>query len=312
MPPRLKRGQESHLKNYLARLKFNLLLTACHDFNPAFISVTYRTEMDDDLFSARISTRRFCARVRETGMEAVPHLTAVGKRGYDAVDVADEYYADGMRSVLLLRGDLPKHGEFGLQYPDAHNLVNAVALHRAKNDLPRHDTIYVAAQPQPMNRTWSRKAHWNYLRNKMQLALYASDHSAAITQICLNENAFSKFMEGMDCVNISPDRIVSSLLPIHSPPDKMRGFLETCEIPFERELAHAFRNQPDHETGAARLMENQILRRQACGITHFHLCSANSPKALLLAGKVLGVTFSERGEQALRQLQALRTAPTGP
>nr|HRJ13003.1 methylenetetrahydrofolate reductase [Alphaproteobacteria bacterium] len=266
MPPRLKSGDKNRIKNSFALLKFNLLLTACREFNPDFISVTYRTELDNDLFSARTSTRRFCGQVRERNMIAVPHLTAVGKRGYDAVDVADEYYNDGMRSVLLLRGDLPENGEFGLQYHDAHSLVNAVVHHRAKNDLPAHDTIYVAAQPQPANKKWQPKTHWNYLRNKMQTALLSAENSAAITQICLDEDAFARFMLGMDSVNISPTRIISSLLPIHAPPERMRNFLETCEIPFERELAQAFKGQPDHETGAVRLMEKQIHRRQALGI----------------------------------------------
>ncbi|MDB4967399.1 MAG: 5,10-methylenetetrahydrofolate reductase [Myxococcales bacterium] len=74
------------------------------DLAPGFVSVTY---------GAGGSTRQLTLELtttikRETGIEAMAHLTCVGHSRAELAEILDRFRAAGMDNVLALRGDPPK------------------------------------------------------------------------------------------------------------------------------------------------------------------------------------------------------------
>src|SRR5258706_2649823 len=74
------------------------------DLAPGFVSVTY---------GAGGSTRQLTVDLtttikRETGIEAMAHLTCVGHSRSELAEILERFSAVGMENVLALRGDPPK------------------------------------------------------------------------------------------------------------------------------------------------------------------------------------------------------------
>src|SRR5271167_1172237 len=70
---------------------------------PNFVSVTYGADG-----STRTRTHGFVQRVlRETDLRVAPHLTCVGASRQEVLEIAQEYWCQGVRHLVALRGDAP-------------------------------------------------------------------------------------------------------------------------------------------------------------------------------------------------------------
>ena len=79
---------------------------------PRFVSVTYGADG-----STRDRTHRIVSRViAETGLRAAPHLTCVGSTKEEVQEIAGQYWEEGIRDIVALRGDAPK-GSDGFRAP---------------------------------------------------------------------------------------------------------------------------------------------------------------------------------------------------
>src|SRR5580692_5555789 len=68
---------------------------------PRFVSVTYGADG-----STRDRTHKMVMRVlRETELTPVPHLTCVGARREQVLEIAADYWRSGIRHLVALRGD---------------------------------------------------------------------------------------------------------------------------------------------------------------------------------------------------------------
>jgi methylenetetrahydrofolate reductase (NADPH) len=73
--------------------------------SPRFVSVTYGADG-----STRTRTHNVVARIkRETRLIGAPHLTCVGASRGEILDVARQYWDQGIRHLVALRGD-PQQG----------------------------------------------------------------------------------------------------------------------------------------------------------------------------------------------------------
>jgi methylenetetrahydrofolate reductase (NADPH) len=78
-------------------------IAALEPFAPRFVSVTYGAGG-----STRERTHRTLTRIRqETGLEPAAHLTCIGAGRAEILDIADQYWANGVRHIVALRGDPP-------------------------------------------------------------------------------------------------------------------------------------------------------------------------------------------------------------
>src|SRR6195952_4195545 len=82
--------------------------------SPRFVSVTYGAGG-----STRERTHATVARIeRETSMAAAAHLTCVEASQAEINEVAEEYWAAGIRHIVALRGDPPVAGAKFVSHPD--------------------------------------------------------------------------------------------------------------------------------------------------------------------------------------------------
>lgn len=78
--------------------------------NPDFVSVTYGAGGSTRDLSATVSRRM----KDEVGLQVMPHLTCVGSTKEELGDIVDEFYTEGYRNIMALRGD-PPHGQADFQ-----------------------------------------------------------------------------------------------------------------------------------------------------------------------------------------------------
>src|SRR5277367_4950675 len=70
---------------------------------PNFVSVTYGADG-----STRSRTHECVLRIlRETNLTVAPHLTCVGAARREVLHIAEDYWQQGVRHVVALRGDVP-------------------------------------------------------------------------------------------------------------------------------------------------------------------------------------------------------------
>ena len=71
---------------------------------PRFVSVTYGADG-----STRDRTHRVVRRIQtETNLTCAPHLTCIGASREEVLATARQYWDEGIRHIVALRGDPPK------------------------------------------------------------------------------------------------------------------------------------------------------------------------------------------------------------
>ena len=76
---------------------------ALEPLNPRFVSVTYGADG-----STRERTHRIVSDLqRRTSLTPAAHLTCIGATRAEVDDIARQYFDDGVRHLVALRGDLP-------------------------------------------------------------------------------------------------------------------------------------------------------------------------------------------------------------
>jgi methylenetetrahydrofolate reductase (NADPH) len=102
------------------------------DLSPAFVSVTYGAggstrQMTVDLVSAI---------KRETGIEAMAHLTCVGHTRDELADILEHLRGAGVDNVLALRGDPPQDQAAFVKPTDGFGHANELMQFIRERDLP--------------------------------------------------------------------------------------------------------------------------------------------------------------------------------
>ena len=132
-PPSNEKMEET-LWNSVHRLK---------TLQPKFVSVTYGANSGE-----RDRTHSIIKEIKDqTGLVAAPHLTCIDASREELIQIADDYWANGIQSIVALRGDIPPGGGAPEMY--ASDLVK---LLKARHDFD----ISVAAF---LKFTLKRRAH---------------------------------------------------------------------------------------------------------------------------------------------------------
>lgn len=165
------------------------------DLKPKFVSVTYGANSGE-----RDRTHTVVKRIqRETGIIAAPHLTGIDATPDELKVIAQDYWDNGIRNIVALRGDEPPgYSKKPFYASDLVKLLKEVA----------DFDISVAAYPEVHPEAKSAQADLIYLKQKVEAGA-----SRAITQFFFDIDSYLRFRDR--CVSVGIDvEIVPGILPV--------------------------------------------------------------------------------------------------
>ncbi len=246
---------------------------------PQFVSVTYGAGG-----STRERTHATVARIRrETSLEPAAHLTCVGASREEIDDIARQYWDEGIRHIVALRGDPPDMGEkyapFSGGYAYAADLVEG--LKKVANF-----EISVAAYPETHPQAISPQADLDNLKRKIDAGA-----SRAISQFFFDPDIYCRFVDRARGAGIDVP-IVPGILPVTNYA-RVVEFSRQCGASVPDWMAHIFEGlDGDPETRklvAATISAEQCQHLRARGIDEFHFYTLNRADLAFAICHILGL-----------------------
>ena len=232
---------------------------------PRFVSVTYGADG-----STRERTHNVVTRIQtETELTGAPHLTCIGASRGEILDIAREYWDQGVRHLVALRGDPPRGT--GAYVPHPQGFAYAADLVAALRELTPFE-ISVAAYPEVHPEARSAAADLENLKRKIDAGA-----SRAITQFFYDTEIFLRFRDRCAAAGIRA-AIVPGILPISRFSQVLR-FAASCGASVPVWLRERFSGlEEDPETRrliAAAVAIEQVQALAQHGVHEFHFYTLN-------------------------------------
>jgi methylenetetrahydrofolate reductase (NADPH) len=243
------------------------------------VSVTYGADG-----STRDRTHQLVSRIQhETQLTGAPHLTCVGATREEVLEVARQYWREGIRHIVALRGDAPQGATQYEPHPDGYAYASdLVAGLRSVADFD----ISVAAYPETHPEAPSAEADLDNLRKKIDAGA-----SRAITQFFFDTDDYLRFRDRCVAAGIHVS-IVPGILPITRFPQVTR-FAARCGAKIPNWLAERFAGlDDDAETRrliAANVAIEQVSRLRHHGVDEFHFYTLNRAELTYAICHALGL-----------------------
>jgi len=165
---------------------------------PEYMSVTFGAGG-----STRARTRETVLNIqRETGIEAAPHISCMSEDIESINELLDSYRDNGIRRLVVLRGDKPSGGGSGV-FDYAVDLVRHIRQHYG-------DAFAIEVGCYPEYHPEAKTAEADLLHFKEKVEAGAD---SAITQYFFNADAYERFLEDCARLNIRVP-IVPGIMPI--------------------------------------------------------------------------------------------------
>jgi methylenetetrahydrofolate reductase (NADPH) len=252
---------------------------------PNFVSVTYGAGG-----STQERTHATVLRiVQETDLTPAAHLTCVGATQEAVDEVAQRYWAAGVKHIVALRGDAP-NGESYAPHPDGYAFAaDLVAGLKRIGDFE----ITVAAYPETHPQAAGPEADLDNLKRKLDAGA-----STAITQVFFDNDIFLRFLDRALAAGIRAP-IVPGIMPVSNFSQAAR-FCTACGTSVPKWMASLFEGLDDDiETRrmvAAATAAEQVRLLQANGIDEFHFYTLNRPDLVYAIARILGVKPQPQSE----------------
>ncbi|EFH3424946.1 methylenetetrahydrofolate reductase [Escherichia coli] len=262
-PPRTSEMEQT-LWNSIDRLS---------SLKPKFVSVTYGANSGE-----RDRTHSIIKGIKDrTGLEAAPHLTCIDATPDELRTIARDYWNNGIRHIVALRGDLPPgSGKPEIYASDLVTLLKEVA----------DFDISVAAYPEVHPEAKSAQADLLNLKRKVDAGA-----NRAITQFFFDVESYLRFRDR--CVSAGIDVvIIPGILPV-SNFKQAKKFADMTNVRIPAWMAQMFDGlDDDAETrklvGANIAMDMvKILSRE--GVKDFHFYTLNRAEMSYAICHTLGV-----------------------
>jgi len=256
--------------------------------SPRFVSVTYGAGG-----STRERTHATVARIeRETSLAAAAHLTCVEASKAEIDQVAEEYWAAGVRHIVALRGDPPVLGTKFSAHPDGYE--NAAALVAGLKKLHPFE-ISVAAYPECHPDSADAGADIDNLKRKMDAGA-----NRAITQFFFSPEAYFRFRDRVAAAGITAE-IVPGILPV-SNVAQTRKFAGMCGAEIPDWMDRLFDGLDDHPAArqlvAATVSAEMCRRLYAGGVRSFHFYTLNRAELSFAICHLLGIRAQAPSQEA--------------
>jgi methylenetetrahydrofolate reductase (NADPH) len=262
-PPSSEKMEET-LWNSVHRLKA---------LKPKFVSVTYGANSGE-----RDRTHSIIKEIKaQTGLVAAPHLTCIDASREELVNIAQDYWRNGIQNIVALRGDIPPGGG----QPDMY-ATDLVELLKSQHDFD----ISVAAFPEVHPEAKSAQADLLNLKRKVDAGA-----NRAITQFFFDVESYLRFRDR--CVTTGIDvEIVPGILPVSNFKQASR-FAAMNGVKVPGWMAQQFDGLEDDPTtrqlvGASQAIDMvRILSRE--GVKDFHFYTLNRAEMTYALCHTLGV-----------------------
>ncbi len=240
---------------------------------PKFVSVTYGANSGE-----RDRTHSIIKGIKDrTGLEAAPHLTCIDATRNELRAIAQDYWNNGIRHIVALRGDLPPNGG----KPDMY-AADLVGLLKEVADFD----ISVAAYPEVHPEAKSAQADLLNLKRKVDAGA-----NRAITQFFFDVESYLRFRDRCAATGIDVE-IIPGILPV-SNFKQAKKFADMTNVRIPAWMAQMFNGlDDDAETrklvGASIAMDMvKILSRE--GVKDFHFYTLNRAEMSYAICHTLGV-----------------------
>ena len=255
---------------------------------PRFVSVTYGAGG-----STRERTHATVERIeRETSMAAAAHLTCVEASQAEINEVAEEYWAAGIRHIVALRGDPPEMGARYREHPGGYR--NAADLVAGLRRIAPFD-ISVAAYPECHPDSANVQADIDNLKRKMDAGA-----NRAITQFFFSPEAYFRFRDRVAAAGITAE-IVPGILPV-SNVAQTRKFAGMCGAEIPDWMDRLFDGLDDHPAArqlvAATVSAEMCRRLYAGGVRSFHFYTLNRAELSFAICHLLGIRSQAHAHEA--------------
>ena len=246
---------------------------------PRFVSVTYGADG-----STRERTHNVVARVlKETSLTPAPHLTCVGATREEVLAIARDYWNEGIRHLVALRGDPPQGSE--CYVPTPGGFAYAADLVRGLRSVGDFD-LSVAAYPEVHPEARDAARDLDNLKAKLDAGA-----QRAITQFFFDTDAYLRFRDRCAAAGIRAS-LVPGILPITRMP-QMQRFAARCGASVPAWLVQRFEGlDEDAETRrliAAAFAIGQVERLSREGVSEFHFYTLNRADLTYAICHALGV-----------------------
>ena len=251
---------------------------------PEYVSVTYGAGG-----STRERTHATVKRMKdETDLTPAAHLTCVGADRESVDEVAREYWNEGVRHIVALRGDPPEDADGYTPHPGGYAF--AADLIRGLRDVADFE-IFAACYPETHPEAASAEADLDNLKRKLDAGA-----TAAITQFFFDNGAFLRFLERVRKAGITAP-VIPGILPVTNFKQVQR-FAGMCGAAVPKWLEDMFvdlDDDPDtRKLVAATVAAEQCRELRDVGVDHFHFYTLNRADLTLAICHMLGIRAAER------------------
>ena len=247
--------------------------------DPRFLSVTYGAGG-----STRERTHEAVRRiVSETGIPAAAHLTCVQATREEVDQVAREYWEEGVRHIVALRGDAPDGS--GSYTPHPGGYENAADLIAGLKKIADFE-ISVAAYPEVHPDSPDRQADLDNLKRK-----FDAGASRAITQFFFDPECFFDFRDKAAAAGIEGE-IVPGIMPVLSfaAVQRMSGLCGTAIPDWMEGLFDGLDERPEARQLVSATIAAEMCRRlYAGGVRQFHFYTLNRAELSYAICHMLGL-----------------------
>jgi methylenetetrahydrofolate reductase (NADPH) len=225
--------------------------------------------------------------LRETNLTVAPHLTCVGASRAEVLRIAREYWQQGVRNLVALRGDAPaaQLSPDGRYLPYSGGFAYASDLVAGLTSVGKFD-LSVAAYPEGHPESGSVDADLDNLKRKVEAGA-----SRAITQFFFDTDVFLRYRDRCTAAGIRV-RLVPGILPITRFPQLLR-FAARCGASVPAWLQQRFDGlDDDPETRrliAANVAIEQVQRLREHGVDEFHFYTLNRAELTYAICHALGL-----------------------
>lgn len=235
--------------------------------NPCFFSMTYGAGG-----STRERTLTAVAEVKAaTAIEVAPHIAGIGASCDEIRALLEHYRQQGIRHLVVLRGDIPSGLRDAGDFQYASDLIKFI-----RDESGDYFFIEVAAYPEIHPQAKSAQSDLQSLKLKFELGA-----DAALTQYFYNSDAFFRLID--ECEKIGIDQpIVPGIMPITNY-HQLARFSDMCGAEIPRWIRRRLEGYGDDtasirafgEEVVTRLCE-QLLQGGAAGL-HFYTMNRAAP-----------------------------------